>query len=110
MRALWFTEDLCSTSEGLRNGTGPVRQVSRTYKVPACTLARTMTYGKLPKEKLGRKSCVTSVPKASSVKCIQNMDKHGFAVQNNIPNSFNIDKKQTGYDWLVSSRHQELSI
>jgi len=126
VRALWSEEDLRSAIEDVRNGRGSVRQVSRTYKVHVRTLMRRMASGNLSKEKLGRKSCLTSVHEASFVKYIKNMEKYGFAVtsvdvkklafsfalQNKIPNSFNIDKKQVGHDWFVSfmQRHPELSI
>ncbi|CAH2011201.1 unnamed protein product [Acanthoscelides obtectus] len=126
VRALWSEEDLRNAIEDLRNGRGSVRQISRVYNVPARTLMRRMRSGNLRKEKLGRKTCLTTVHEASLVNYIQNMEKHGFAltsidvkklafsfaVQNNIPNNFNIDKKQAGHDWFVSfmQRHQELSI
>ncbi|KAB0790264.1 hypothetical protein PPYR_03907 [Photinus pyralis] len=126
VRALWSEEDLRNAIEDLRNGRGSVREVSRTYNVPARTLMRRMSSGNLSKEKLGRKCCLTLVHEASLVKYIQNMEKHGFAItsvdvkklafsfatKNNIPHNFNIDKKQAGHDWFVSfmQRHPELSI
>ncbi|XP_030749425.1 uncharacterized protein LOC115877412 [Sitophilus oryzae] len=82
--------------------------------------------GNLNKIPLGRKSCLNTEQGTSLSKYIQNMASHGFAlsahdirklafsfaVQKNIPHTFNNEAKKAEQDWFLSfmTRHPELAV
>lgn len=60
LRALWSEEDLQNAIADVRNDTGSVRLISRTYKVLGHTLMIRLRSGYLNKGELGYKGCLGS--------------------------------------------------
>lgn len=126
LRGQWSEEDLQNAVGDILNGRGSVREISRIYKVPVRTLMRKKESGNLTKVPLGRKSCLTYEQETSLSRYIVNMASHGFAlsardikkiaysfaIQQNIPHTFNNEKKMAGQDWFLSfmKRHPELAL
>ncbi|XP_071051794.1 uncharacterized protein [Onthophagus taurus] len=125
-RGDWSEESLVNAVKAIKQNEIGVNAAAKAFGIPKTTLKRRLKSNNFSKGSMGKPSLLGTENEKKIVAHIKKLQSHGFtptrdsvrymayyfAESLKLVHSFNTERKQAGYDWLLSflSRNPQLSI